>query len=346
MLPAILAALGEAGAASGAAAGGASAASGISGSIGSLGGVASQAQGAVGKLTSGMGQMGQAVGKLQSVLNFVPNKILEVQHLITSTADLWVHALAAPATTIKQLGDSISGFVKLYNPATAKMFEFKIENTFATIGKALEPILQALTRSAEKVGDAFAKLGPALDAVIKPLSEVIDAMTGEIVPAARELAPYMKLLGGSMRDMASSAKLIIGPFTSWLRLMNSIPGSLGSLGAGGFDESAVSSTAAREPKYTSAEDLQRELAKNALQASAGGGQPKKDAPSWLEQIYGFLEKRLSVEAALNLAKAIGQEIKNNLPDVPSRNDIGDRTERNIPGVRGSILGGILGWSAH
>lgn len=314
MIGPILAALEGIGGAAGGAAAGAELGgfSKLAGGLTKVSTVANTASDIIGKVAGGLGKVADAAKQfVVGGLNALPAKINEAQQLITSTADNWVKALAAPATTIKQLGDSISHYVRLYNPATAKMFEYRIENTFATIGRTLEPILAALTRSAEKVGDAFAKMRPALDPIGEEVAHLADVLSGGIIPAARELAPLMGAVAFQMRAMTGALKgqlVVINQMLQFRRMLGPLAGP-----TGGFDENGQSATAAREPRYTSAEDLQRELAKNALQASIPGAETKKDTPTWLETIYNLLKEKiggLSIEA---IAKAIGSEIRNAIP---------------------------------
>lgn len=344
MLPAILAALGEASAAGSATAAGLEgigAGSSFTGHLGALSAAGSQFSDAGQKVTSGLGGIKKAltdlvnpishfenaVGKLYHTVNFLPSKILEIEGMITSTAHNWVATLAAPITTIKQLGDAVSGFVRLSSPGTVLQFEYRVENTFATLGRILQPILEALTRAAEKTGDAFSKLAPAFSPIMSATAELTDAISDTLVPAFRELAPLIYITGVHIRGFVELLRLAVkyGPLGLGLPLTP-------FRGLFGFDEKAKSDVAVRMPQYRTTEELQREMAKNALLASAGG-EPKEDkVPNLLQDILNFLNNNLTLDKLKEaLAGLIGQFIPN-LPKFP-----------NIPGFKvGAVEGGIVG----
>ncbi len=302
MLPAILAALGEA---SGSALAGARAAGtlglnpagqNITGQVGvaamqgqqiaTLGQSAHGLIGSIKGLLNPFDHLEKSANKLYERLNLFPSKILEVEAMITSTAHNWVAALAAPANTIKQLGDSVSGFVRLSNPALVKQFEFRIENTFSDIGRTLEPILQSLTIAAQKAGDAYARAKPAIDPAIRAVTVVIDYMADQFTPAMRTAAPAIKLASEALLTFVGALKLFgpsiemitaaFGPILQWASILGI-----------SFDSEAKGGSAVRPARYTSTEEYQRELAKNSLEASIGVQKPKS-TESWLEQIYNLL----------------------------------------------------------
>lgn len=291
MLPAILAALGEAGAAGGAAAAGAegagAAASGQA--IGQMQQLTGKAKGLASSFTgllSPFGALEAAGHKLYAGVNLLPSKILEVEQMITSTAHNWVATLAAPANTIKQLGDSVSSFVRLSNPSLVKQFEFRVENTFSEIGRILEPIMQSLTSAVEKVGDAYAKLKPALDPAIQAVSILIDSLMTRLEPAARLAAPAIKYVSLLLLGAAKAFETLSIPL---VKILDATSRGLEHLLPGSFDEKAKGGVAIRPARYTSTEDYQRELAKNALEASIGG-KPKETEVSLLDKIYTLLKQ--------------------------------------------------------
>lgn len=267
---------------------------------------------------------------LEHSLKQFPGHILKVKESITSTAKIWLDAMSSPIDTVKELGDAVSKFVRLSNPALVKMFEYRVENTFATIGRTLEPILQALTRSAEKVGDAFAKLRPALDPIGEALSGIIDDLSDQLVPAARELAPWIKMAADQMGLLALNVKMVLGPMMALQDILGTIPKLLYP---GGFDEAAKSGVAAREPRrISSAEEFQREQAKNALQASYGGDKPKT-TESLLDQIYEFLKQNLSKAAIRQVVVDAINALKQSIPGSETVDDASSWLGRRFDDVQ-------------
>src|SRR5688572_27310738 len=96
--------------------------------------------GAAQQAVGGLGQLTPSVRMFTGAITALPNQLLQAKAVITSTFDTFVQGLAAPMDAVKQLGDSISRFVRLSNPASVTMFEYKVENMFASLGRVLEPV--------------------------------------------------------------------------------------------------------------------------------------------------------------------------------------------------------------
>lgn len=344
MIPAILAALGEAGAAGGAASG-----SGLGAMASGLAGSGGAGGGAVGKLTSSLGALVNpmklvetAAGKLYKSFNALPETIIEIEGMITSTGRNWVNALAAPIDTVKQLGDAIGRFTSLSNPGGMKMLEFRINNAMATIGNILQPILDALTRSAEKMGDMFARLKPALAPAIKGIEELIDFLATRFVDTVELAAPVLKFFSEQFLTVIRVIEMVERPITKMIRgfiaLRDQLQSFLGIKPA--YDKNAKSDFAVHEPRYASAEDIFREQAKNALMSSMSPpGEEKKDVPSLLEMILTWLRDNLTPD---KIAAAIaGQVLQTKLveqvkEEVGGALDIGAKT--GSLGIGGLVLG--------
>lgn len=314
MIPAILAALGEA-----------SAAGGTAGAAEGAGGAIAGASSSVGQLTNVFGKMDLSAKRLQSTLTAFPAKILEVEHLIVSTGQSWVRALAAPIDTVKALGGAISEFVKLANPASVYMFNYRLENASATLGRILNPVLEALTRAAERTGDAFAKIKPALDPAIDMVSDLVDMLSSELTPALRELAPLIQLqttLWRSLGSVITATGIPIVRFMEALRRVG-IVNPLAGLFPNAFDERGKSDVAIQQARFGGTEELQREMAKNALMASATtpGEVGQKDVPNLVKQIYDWLTEKAADSLAFALARVIVDNLAalspaSNLPALP------------------------------
>lgn len=334
-IPAIAAALSSIG---GAAGGSAAAGGGIAGIVGEIGGLSAGAQGAVSSiqnLTSSLGGMQNPVAKLEggmkklyTAVNFLPSKILQVEHMITSTAQHWVAALAAPIDTVKQLGDALSRFVQFANPGAVKMFTYHVENAFATIGNILEPIFQALMRTAQRVGDTFAKLKPAFEPAVRAVEEIIDMVTTRFVDLAETFAPAIEMIGTAFLGFVTILKTVQEPITFLIRKFNELRRMVYDfLGIPtGFDEEGKADIAIRQPQYSSTEDIQKELARNSLMDSLGqGGQPKT-TEGLLEIIIKKLDELTSKDYWIGVIVDAIRYAKNELdprPDViPTQDEIG------------------------
>lgn len=327
MLPAILAALGEAGAAGGgaAAAGGGGIAAALGGSeaaatIGQVTGSIQGLKGSLGDLLKPMGAVRFAAGKLYEGMNVLPDKIGEVQQMIVSTGQNWVKALAAPIDTVKQLGEAVGQFVRLANPASVVMFNYKIERAFATLGNILQPVFDGLSRAAETVGNVMARLKPALAPAMKAVEALIDLFAERFADLAEFVAPAIQMVSYAFLGLVKILEVVERPITLLIRGFNKLRAELyGLLGIPtGFDKDAKADFAVKTPNYTSAEQLQKEMAKNALMASAGGkaeSEPQKQT-SLLQEIRNFLAG-WTPEAMKDKIVAAIREALPNLPDVPT-----------------------------
>jgi hypothetical protein len=343
MIPAILAALGEMG--GGAAAGGAA-----GGGAAGIGGMASSIQGATQKITGSLGQMTapmhmaeQGLSKFVAGINLFPNKVREAQQMLTGTIDNYLGTLAAPIDTIKHLGDSISKFVKLANPAQVKQFDIAVGDTYATIGNTLTPSLEALTRAARTAGDTYAKLKPALEPVFAETAKLVDMISGEMTPAARELAPYIKLAAGQMTLWTTALKLQIPVWNALLKSADAF-GLVKGLTGKSFDELSKSDKEVRSvTTTTSAESVSQKAIEQAMMMALNGpGEAKKDTPDLLKALAVIQQQTLDY-------------LMNQLPTMPTQKDVekfinellpkipGSETARSVGGaVRGAADSGVFG----
>jgi hypothetical protein len=311
VIGAILGALGEASAGLGGAAGAVGATEAAQG-FGQLGKQLGQLESVTGKLSPSM-------QKLVGAFTLLPNKILEAEKALVTVTDTYVHALAAPVETIKALGDSVSRFVRLSNPASVTMFEYKVENAFASIGKILEPILVSLGHAADKANEAMNKLAPAFDPLIDATVEVVDLVGNGLIPAFRELAPTLKLSGEMTFAMVKGLEVAgraMGPFTAGI---HALFGLVNQVVGGAFDENASKSVAARQVHLSSIEAIQREGAQRSIMATLAaqeGKAPPQTQESLLQQILDALRLISTKEGWDIIGGWIGEEVRKHLPDVP------------------------------
>lgn len=281
-IPAIMAALG--GASGGGASGIASTVAGMAGG-GGAGGIGNLV-GQIKSIGSPSNIASMAIGKFHKAMTALPDKILEAEQMIVSVGQKWVAALAAPISTVKQLGDAIAPFTRLSNPGGMKMFDFRVENAMATIGNILQPILDALTRSAEKVGDTFAKIKPALAPAMEAVSRFIDFAATRFADIVEFAVPGIQMVSELFLVLTKTFEMVQGPITAVIRGFTALRKILYDfLGIKtGFDKDAKSDLAVREPQFRSAEDIFREQAKNALMSSMSPKDKPETTESLLSQI--------------------------------------------------------------
>ncbi len=312
MIPAILAALGEASAGLG----GAAELAGATGAAKGMGDAAKH----LGQLESVTAKLNPSMQKFVGAITLLPNQLLQAKAAITTTFDTFVHGLAAPVDTVKQLGDLVSRFVRLSNPAAVSLFEYKVENAFASIGKILEPILSSLGQAADKTNVAMNKLAPALEPFVDATVEVVDLVGNSLVPVFRELAPVLKMAGENTHalvvgmEQVARLGLSIGGFTGITALLAGLEKLVG-----GFDENAGPSVAARPAHLSSIEAIQRDSAQRSLEATAAAQnkQNPKDTPEGLlKQILDVLRNLTKAKGWEAVGRAIGLAVRRHLPDLP------------------------------
>jgi hypothetical protein len=155
--------------------------------------------------------------------------------------------------------------------------------------------MDSLGRAADQLNLAFSKAAPAFQPLVRATADVIDTVANGLVPAFRELAPLIKMNALHLQVMTAG-------FRGWLQFnqavmaLDPLAGLRRRLVGGAFDEKAGPSVAARPPKFTSAEEIQRDMARNALMASAAAGkevEPQETTEGWLRKIYEFMSGNLN-----------------------------------------------------
>jgi hypothetical protein len=264
--------------------------------------------------------------KLYGAVNFLPSKFLEAKQMITSTADNFVATLAGPIDTVKQLGDSVSRFVSKANPAKVKQFEMAVGDAQATIGNLLLPVLEALTRTAREAGDTYAKLKPALKPVFSEVANTIDLFSKEMGPAAKEMAPWLKMAASQMRIFNAGLKLQIPLWNGLMKVMN---GPLAMLGMGGFNPNEKADKEVRSVSTTTnAESISQKAMEQALMMALNGEKQQDPKEKALFSIEGLLGK-------------IKEKLDAYLPGFPTQKDI----EKFIADLLRSSPGQVLDSSA-
>lgn len=243
--------------------------------------------------------MQRGMDSLKQTLTAIPATILKARETIAGIGRAWVEALAAPIKTVKDLGDAVNQFVRLSNPAAVKMFEYHVENTFATIGRILEPILLALTRAAKSAGDAFASMKPVLAPVVNLMAGLIDDISAKLGPTMRDLSPVINSATFQLNLFINELKILTTQFEMMAKLFKFVPTGLldqiGRMTGGKPDANATTDIAIRQPQFTNINEIQKEMAKNSLMASLGPQAKKETTESLLKQIYDWLRENLKLE---------------------------------------------------
>lgn len=257
-----------------------------------------------------LGEAGAAVGALEKVdtgkLSAVPDKIGAIERQIEHTAQSWADAMAAPAQSVKSLGDIVGAYTKLSNPAQAQLYQYRIENTFATIGRSMEGLMDSISQSAEKVGDIYAKLEPAIRPAIDGLSDSLEGAISFLGASAKTAAPYVKMLADRTKEWGESMRTA-GRLAEWAAPKSSA-----------WDEDAKSAVAARAPQYSSVRDIIRDLNKSSILAGAKEEEKKQtylliDA---LKMLNKTMEQFPGVGPVLRGGKSAGKWVAGQIVDIP------------------------------
>ena len=117
----------------------------------------------------------------------------------------FVGMLDKMASTVDHLAAPVASFVALANPAKAAQFELTMRNAHAVVGRELIPMMDAFTRTAQKVGDVMAGFEPVFEPAIKAVADMVDEIGTDLVKAAIECEPELKLLAIAIEQVARTA---------------------------------------------------------------------------------------------------------------------------------------------
>jgi hypothetical protein len=170
----------------------------------------------VGKLGAALGAVKQSGGNLAALVTkpleavgaavAAPIKLVAgALNAIQAPVLAVVGALNQFRSAVTALGEAVSGFVALANPAYVKQFQFAADDLTASIGRALIPVLQFATRMTRAFADVvftlsapFARLASA---VLKPLGDRLEAI-------ANVAGPFAAAVGAMIDVMAAVLKPI------------------------------------------------------------------------------------------------------------------------------------------
>ncbi len=178
----------------------------------------------IGKAAPAAGKgAGAAMGEISKVVGGISSAIGGVASVVTG-------AIGAFTT----FTDTIAGFVGAFNPAAVEILNLAFADLQATIGEALEPILQAIIPVVEKFGNAVASLdlGPLVDSFVTVFNSLADAFF-TILEAIR---PVQQMLVGAFAEAITALMPLVQPLTEALLATMSALQPLQQLLAGIFVE--------------------------------------------------------------------------------------------------------------
>jgi phage-related protein len=276
-LPAIIAAFAGRTAAVSATAAGGEAAAGAAAS--------SAAASSAGNMAKGLQAANQAMGQVTNSLGNVTSKFTIFQNLVTGLAGEVGGALVKNLTTaldmLKSFSDPIAQLVALHNPGRMLLFQRALMDAYATIGRMLVPVLDAVTRSFRKVGDLLAGMEPVLSPLIDAISEFIDKAVGAWIGYMKTNMGAIEMMIDALVVVVKVVGMAVEAFLKLAKVMTTFVRSIASLlgysaEESRFDKSRTSRGAASvNARFVGAKEISDEAIKNALMQGAEGGKKKK-----------------------------------------------------------------------
>lgn len=229
-----------------------------------------------------------------------------------TTAAQATHLLTAGADAVKSLAEPIAALVKLNNPAAVKAFDRAMADAYATIGKQLLPVMQALTRSAKVMGDTYAGLETHLRPAIKGIADALESAFKAVSEAALKNAPAIAALAVTIGEMAKASAGSIAILAKMSGYFLGVPNLLGrALGFGKAKPEDSEGNAVRSVSIgRSGEDVARKAQEAAFAAALNNGK-KEDTPevNLLGKIADALSNDKIKGYISDLAKAIVEALK-------------------------------------
>lgn len=168
--------------------------------------------GGLGSIAAALGPEAQAVQQAMSVV---------------------VDSLKQMASAILGVPDMIRPFVEAFNPTVIQQYDQAIRNLMATVGRTLEPAMQALLNFVRVLNDAVA--GP-LDLLRPALSDLWSHLTDYLLPAVRLVAevlsqwiPQMIAISESLRFFLDAHVAVVEIMRLFFAILSGLSGGFGSL---------------------------------------------------------------------------------------------------------------------
>ncbi len=164
-------------------------------------------------------------------------------------------AFTAPIESFKKVTSAVEGFAVALSPASALVFNQSLRDLAATIGTALEPVLEVATgvvqEFAASLAPALEKLRPVAEQLAKTFGHIANVFSGAFASVLQSLAPAFRVLA----DVVSA---LVPVFQAFYAGVAGLVSALGGL-FGQADWQSVTDTL---------KDAFRSLASYAIQAAA------------------------------------------------------------------------------
>lgn len=184
--------------------------------------VPAQAATGVTKLVEAFKPLAGAIGGVQSKFTELTGgigKLASSAGLVTEPLKAAVGVLGQFRDAVGALGNQVSQFTQLANPALTGQFVSALQDLTASIGKMLLPVLSFATKFTRGFADAvFALAGPVknlLNAGMKPFTDLIPVIVNTLGPLVRMAGTFINVLAGMIRPFvqltATMLKMSAGP---------------------------------------------------------------------------------------------------------------------------------------
>ena len=268
------------------------------------------------KITAAYQQQQQATDRLIARTYMATNVISQLGSTLSGS---FVRGLTAGASAIQGIANPIKDLVSLSNPASVEAFVRTSNDAFAVMGRVARPVLDALTRSMQRMGDFYARIEPMLSPAASKLGDTLERMMTRMLVAAERNLPVIELMAAVMvtvADAAATAANAILWLTERLGQLAVIRNLARLLG---FDASSAKAGASsrgasvREVRTTTnAESISRQAIeqayKQAMATPAAQGPTEKDIPNLLGGIGSVMKELLDY-------------LKGQIPNIPTKADV-------------------------
>jgi hypothetical protein len=121
-------------------------------------------------------------------------------------------AVGKVVDALKVIPDAVRGFVDALNPAAGMRFDWAMRSLSATIGYALEPVLETATRTVNEFAGAISEgmdrlrapmqaVGSTFMTVIRPLMGAINGLLGAFMDSVEGLMPLLEPVGVVLEEI-------------------------------------------------------------------------------------------------------------------------------------------------
>lgn len=268
-------------------------------------------------------QAAQASDRQQQATDRLIARAYMAQNLLTQLGSTlsgsFTRGMTAGASAIQGIAGPLKDLVQLSNPASVEAFVRASNDAFAVMGRVARPVLDALTRSMQRMGDFYARIEPILAPVASKLGDTLERMMTRMLASAERNLPAIELMAAVMINVAdvaaraAEAVLWLTERIGQLAGIRNLARLLGFDGSKARDGASSKGAAVREVRtVTNAESISRQAIeqafKQAMNPQAAQGPTEKDIPNLINGIGGVINELL-------------KKIDEFLPKFPTKDDI-------------------------